>query len=178
MQKKLVLRIGLSMLGLALSYSANAVTTVTGQISTSMTLTSSCEVNGAGGSSGLNFGALDFGTTGSLFTAANGQVLSGGGALSILCSSGTTPAMKVRAGAHDGGSVGGSRALADGSGHFVPYDLYTDAGYEDILAIDTVINLDPSTGVAQTVNIYGKAVGKAGLPAGIYSDTVAVELSF
>ena len=34
------------------------------------------------------------------------------------------------------------------------------------------------TGVAQTVNLYGRAVGKAGLPAGTYTDTVAVELTF
>jgi spore coat protein U-like protein len=46
------------------------------------------------------------------------------------------------------------------------------------LAIGGVIALAESTGVAQTVNIYGKAVGKAGLPAGTYSDSVAVELTF
>jgi spore coat protein U-like protein len=175
----LVSRIGLSLLGLTLAASATAATTVTGQITSSLILISSCQVNGSGGSTGLNFGALDFGTANSLFTEAGGQVLGGGGgALSILCSSGTTPAVKVRAGAHDGQSPGGTRALADGSGNFVPYDLYTDAGHSQILAIDGVINLATSTGVAQTVNLYGRAVGKAGLPAGTYSDTIAVELTF
>jgi spore coat protein U-like protein len=175
----LVSRIGLSLLGLTLAPSAHAATTVTGQITSSLILTNSCQVNGAGGSSGLNFGALNFGTENSLFTTANAQVLGGGGgALSILCSSGTTPAVKVRAGAHDGLSTGGTRALADGSGNYVPYDLYTDSGHSQILAIDGVINLATSTGVAQTVNLYGKAVGKAGLPAGTYTDTVAVELTF
>lgn len=127
----------------------------------------------------MNFGTLSFGTANSLFTEAAGQVLGGGGgALSILCSSGTTPAIKVRAGSHDGQSSGGSRALADGNGNFVPYDLYTDTGHSQLLAIDGVITLASSTGVAQTVNLYGKAVGKAGLPAGNYSDTIAVELTF
>ncbi|VVP31533.1 spore coat U domain-containing protein [Pseudomonas fluorescens] len=175
----LVSRIGLSLLGLTLAASATAATTVTGQITSSLILISSCQVNGSGGSTGLNFGDLNFGTANSLFTEASGQVLGGGGgALSILCSSGTTPAVKVRAGAHDGQSPGGTRALADGSGNFVPYDLYTDAGHSQILAIDGVVNLATSTGVAQTVNLYGKAVGKAGLPAGTYSDTIAVELTF
>ncbi|MBV4523252.1 spore coat U domain-containing protein [Pseudomonas sp. SWRI74] len=175
----LVSRIGLSLLGLTLAASATAATTVTGQITSSLILISSCQVNGSGGSTGLNFGALNFGTANSLFTETSGQVLGGGGgALSILCSSGTTPTVKVRAGAHDGSSPGGTRALADGSGNFVPYDLYTDAGHSQILAIDGTINLAASTGVAQTVNIYGKAVGKAGLPAGTYSDTIAVELTF
>ncbi|BFT64437.1 spore coat U domain-containing protein [Pseudomonas moorei] len=175
----LVSRIGLSLLGLALASGAQAATTVTGQITSSLILTSSCQVNGSGGSTGLNFGALNFGTTDSLFTSATGQVLGGGGgALSILCSSGTTPSVKVRAGAHDGQSPGGSRALYDGVANYVPYDLYTDAGHSQLLAIDGVINLSASTGVAQTVNIYGQAVGKAGLPAGTYTDTIAVELTF
>jgi spore coat protein U-like protein len=137
------------------------------------------QVNGGGGSTNLNFGALNFGTANSLFTTATGQVLGGGGgALSILCSAGTTPTIKVRAGAHDGQSEGGTRALYDGVANYVPYDLYTDAGHSQILAIDGVINLAASTGVAQTVNIYGQAVGKAGLPAGTYTDTISVELTF
>ena len=172
-------RIGLSLLGLTLASSAIAATTVTGQITSSLTLISSCQVNGAGGTTGLNFGALDFGVANSLFTEADAQVLGGGGGgLSILCSSGTIPAVKVRAGSHDGQSPGGTRALADGGGNFVPYDLYTDAGHSQILAIDGVINLAASTGVAQTVNLYGQAVGKAGLPAGTYTDTISVELTF
>ncbi|QJP96388.1 Csu type fimbrial protein [Pseudomonas fluorescens] len=172
-------RIGLSLLGLTLASSVNAATTVTGQITSSLILISSCQVNGSGGSTGLNFGALNFGTADSLFTTATGQVLGGGGgALSILCSAGTTPTVKVRAGAHDGQSPGGSRALYDGVANYVPYDLYTDAGHSQLLAIDGVISLAASTGVAQTVNIYGQAVGKAGLPAGTYTDTIAVELTF
>jgi len=169
----------LSVLSLALMTQAQAVTTVTGQVNSTLILTSSCLVNGTAGSSALNFGSLNFGTTTSLFTEAGGQVLGGGGgAMSIQCSSGTSPSIKVRAGAHDGLSAGGSRALADGNGNFVPYDFYTDAGHNQILAIDGVINLLTSTGAAQTVNLYGKATGKAGLPAGTYLDTVAVELSF
>ena len=172
-------RIGLSLLGLTLASSVNAATTVTGQITSSLILISSCQVNGSGGSTGLNFGALNFGTANSLFTTATGQVLGGGGgALSILCSAGTTPTVKVRAGANDGKSPGGSRALYDGVANYVPYDLYTDAGHSQLLAIDGVISLAASTGVAQTVNIYGQAVGKAGLPAGTYTDTIAVELTF
>ncbi|WP_077048121.1 spore coat U domain-containing protein [Pseudomonas sp. KK4] len=172
-------RIGLSLLGLTLPCGAHAATTVTGQITSSLTLISSCQVNGAGGSSNLNFGALNFGTANSLFTTASGQVLGGGGgALSILCSNGTTPTVTVRAGTNDGKSPGGTRALYDGVANYVPYDLYTDAGHSQLLAINGVINLAPSTGVAQTVNIYGQAVGKAGLPAGTYTDTIAVELTF
>ncbi|HGM6309671.1 MAG: Csu type fimbrial protein [Pseudomonas putida] len=165
-------------LGLALASQAQAAT-VTGSINSTLTLISACQVNGSSGTSGLNFGALNFGTQDALFVTANAQVLGGGGgAMSILCSAGTVSAIKVRAGLHDGQSSGGTRALADGSGNFVPYDLYTDTGRTTLLAIDGTITLPTSTGVAQTVNLYGKAVGKAGLPAGVYSDTISVELSF
>ncbi|WP_079227245.1 spore coat U domain-containing protein [Pseudomonas putida] len=164
--------------GLAMAVHAQAAT-VTGNITSTLTLTSACQVNGAGGTTGLNFGNLNFGTTDALFTTANAQVLGGGGgAMSILCSAGTVPVIKVRAGTHDGQSSGGTRALADGAGNFVPYDFYTDAGRTQLLAVDGTITLPTSTGVAQTVNLYGQARGKAGLPAGTYTDTVAVELSF
>ena len=165
-------------LGLALASQAQAAT-VTGSINSTLTLISACQVNGTSGTSGLNFGALNFGTQDALFVTANAQVLGGGGgAMSILCSAGTVPVVKVRAGLHDGQSSGGTRALADGAGNFVPYDLYTDTGRTTLLAIDGTITLPTSTGVAQTVNLYGKAVGKAGLPAGVYSETISVELSF
>ncbi|BDM23876.1 spore coat U domain-containing protein [Pseudomonas sp. NPDC089428] len=166
--------------GLGLTMAAHAqAATVTGTISSTLTLTSACQVNGASGTTGLNFGNLNFGSTDALFTTANAQVLGGGGgAMSILCSAGTVPAIRVRAGSHDGQSTGGTRALADGAGNFVPYDFYTDAGRTTLLAIDGTITLPTSTGVAQTVNLYGQARGKAGLPAGTYTDTVAVELSF
>ncbi|WP_433884607.1 Csu type fimbrial protein [Pseudomonas vranovensis] len=165
-------------LGLALATQAQAAT-VTGNITATLTLIASCQVNGGGGASGLNFGTLNFGTQEALFTSAGGQVLGGGGgAMSILCSSGTVPVIKVRAGAHDSQSPGGSRALYDGVANYVPYDFYTDSGHTQLLVIDGTITLPTSTGVAQTVNLYGQAKGKAGLPAGVYTDTVAVELSF
>lgn len=176
--RKLASRLAVSVLGLSVAASAQAAT-VTGQLTSSLVLINSCQVNGSVGSSGLNFGALNFGTTTSLFTSANAQVLgSGGGAMSILCAAGVIPVVKIRAGAHDGQSIGGTRALADGSGNFVAYDLYTDAGTTQRLVIDATITLPTSSGVQQTVNLYGRAVGKAGLPAGTYTDTISVELTF
>lgn len=163
--------------GLALCVQANAAS-ITGQINATLTLTASCLVNGNTGSTGVDFGALDFGTTDALFTEVAGQVLGAGGAMSILCSSGTVPVVKVGTGINDGQSPGGTRSLANGAGNFVPYDFYTDSGHSQLLAINGTITLATSTGVAQTVNLYGLAKGKAGLPAGAYTDTVSVELSF
>ncbi|MBK5478040.1 spore coat U domain-containing protein [Pseudomonas sp. 13B_2.1_Bac1] len=177
--QSLALRLAVPVLGLALAAGAQAATTVTGQISSSLILTSSCLVNGGAGTTNLNFGSLNFGTTTSLFTQTGTQlVAAGGGAVSIQCSSGTTPTVTIQGGLHDGQSTGGTRALYDGVANFVPYDLYTDSGFNNLLAANGVINLAASTGAAQTINLWGKAVGKAGLPAGTYTDTIAVQLSF
>lgn len=86
----LVSKAVLPLVALAWVSAAQAATTVTGQISSTLILTNSCLVNGVGGTTGLNFGTINFGTTNSQFTTQSGQVLGGGGgALSIQCSSGT-----------------------------------------------------------------------------------------
>lgn len=64
------------------------------------------------------------------------------------------------------------------SGNFVGYDLYSDTGYADLLEIGDEVDLQLSDGTEKTVNLYGKATGKAGLPAGSYSDTISVVLTF
>ena len=173
-----VSRILFAGLGLALASQAQAAT-VTGNINATLTLTAACQVNGSTATTGVNFGNLDFGSQIALFTEASAQVIGtgGGGAISVLCSPGATPVVKVGAGAHDAATTGGSRALAMGT-NYVPYDFYTDAGHTNLLAINGTITLATSTGVAQTVNMYGRAVGKPSLPPGVYTDTVAVELSF
>ncbi|SDS98340.1 Spore coat protein U (SCPU) domain-containing protein [Pseudomonas asplenii] len=176
---KLASRLALSVLGLTLVVGAHAATTVTGQITSTLTLTSSCLINGAAGASNLNFGTLNFGTATSLFNQAGIQLqASGGGAVAVLCSAGTTPIVTVQGGLHDGASSGGTRALSDGAGNFVAYDLYTDSGLNNLLSNTGIINMATSTGALQSLNLWGKAVGKPGLPAGTYTDTISVQLSF
>lgn len=97
--------------------------------------------------------------------------------MSVLCSAGTVPAIRVGAGTNDGQSTGGTRALADGLGNFVPYDFYTDAGlratghrWRHYLAYQHRGGAD-----GQPVWPGGRQARAAG---GVYTDTVAVELSF
>lgn len=173
-----VLRAGL-LVGGVLSAQVGQAATLSGTIDASLNLTGACQVNGVSGTSGLNFGKLNFGNQNALFASASGQVFAiSGAAMTIHCSAGAVPVIKVSGGSNDGRSTGAARALADGAGNFVPYDLYADPGHTQLLAIDGTVTLAASTGVEQTVNLYGKAVGKAGLAAGTYTDTIAVELSF
>ena len=65
--------------------SGSQAATVAGTVTSTLILTSSCQVNGAAATGGMSFGALNFGTANSLFTEADGQVLGGGGARYRSC---------------------------------------------------------------------------------------------
>lgn len=151
--------------------------TVTGTIDATITLTSACEVNGGTGTTGVDFGTLDFGSHTTLFDEATAAVQNGGGtAIAIQCSPGAGATLTVTGGAHDGQVPGSGRAMSDGA-QFVPYDIYTDAAFQNVLANNQAIGVT-ADGTVQLVPIYGRALGNAGLSAGTYGDTVAVTLTF
>ncbi len=151
--------------------------TTTGQVNSTMTLTAACQVNGSTSSSGVNFGTLNFGSQTTLFNTATAQVNGGSGAIAVQCSPGAGAVLTFQAGQHDAQVSGGSRAMANGSGKFIPYDIYSDAGYSSVLASGATVNITED-GTTQTVNIYGRAVGVAGLTPGTYTDVIAVQLNF
>ena len=154
---------------------------ITGSIDAVIVLEAGCIINGVNfsdGASGADFGILDFGTQNTLFTEADGEVLSGGSAFTIQCSPGITPILSFDAGENDGDGAGsGLRAMAHGStaGQFVTYNLYSDAGRTAVIPIGGDITLS-SSGAAQTVNVYGRAFGEAALVPGTYGDVVTVLL--
>jgi Uncharacterized secreted protein len=166
---------------LAIGASAPAHADITGTIDATITLEAGCIVNGQNlddGDGSTDFGTLDFGAQNTLFTAADSEVLSSGGALQVQCSPGIAPILSFGAGSHDGEGAGeGLRAMAHETqpGHFVTYNLYSDSGRTTIIPIGGDVAL-ASTGASQTVNIYGRAFGEDGLVAGTYSDVITVVL--
>lgn len=155
---------------------------ITGTVDATITLHAGCIINGqnhSDGSGSANFGTLAFGTTNTLFTQADAQVQSGGGALRVQCSPGITPILSFGAGEHDDEGAGtGLRAMENGSapGQYVTYNLYSDAGRTAIIPIGGDITL-ASDGSEQTVPVYGRAFGEAGLTPGSYSDVITVVLA-
>ncbi|MDZ4368726.1 MAG: spore coat U domain-containing protein, partial [Afipia sp.] len=168
-------------IGAAFLTAAPAYADITGSVDATITLEAGCIVNGqnySDGASGADFGNLDFGTQNTLFTQADGEVLSGGSAITIQCSPGITPVLSFDAGENDGDGAGsGLRAMEHSStpGQFVTYNLYSDAGRTTIIPIGGDLTLS-SSGAAQTVNVYGRAFGEAGLVPGTYGDVVTVLL--
>ncbi len=154
---------------------------VTGTVDATITLEAGCIVNGQNfddGTTGADFGTLDFGTENTLFSQADAQILSGGAAFSVQCSNGITPVLSFDAGLNDGDGTGaGLHAMAHqtDAGRFVTYNLYSDAGRNTVIPVGGDINL-AGGGAPQTVNVYARAFGEAGLTPGVYSDVITVVL--
>ncbi|MFM9270396.1 spore coat U domain-containing protein [Halomonas elongata] len=153
---------------------------VTGTVDVSIELTAACEVNGSTATSGVDFGSLEFGSHTTLFSEADSEVLNGGDAIEVLCSPGVTPSFQITGGANDVESGAQNHAMANGSGNFVPYSIYTDAARTSALEPNTPYTLSgtPDGITPQTLPLYGRAYGQPGLAADSYSDTLNVELSF
>jgi spore coat protein U-like protein len=169
--------------GLGHPGSAAAQTSITGTIGVTLTLTSACSINGTiltTGSS-ANFGTLDFGTATTLFTQQDAQVLAGAsGGISLTCSPGISPELTIASGSNDANASGGHlHALVFGSS-YVPYDLYSDSSRSTVIQNNAAVALTASS-TTYTTNLYARVFGvgtASTLPAGNYTDTLNVTLSF
>ncbi len=181
--------------GLTLGLSATTVSAagnMAGQLNAQMVLQSGCIVSGApgAGSTGVNFGTLDFGTRPSTFTGVVTTTASGGaggaGATQIVCSPDVTSlTVSVSAGnnAGQGATVGtGARAMKFGASSYLPYDVYSDAGMTTPYPTSgsTLAVSLPGTGAAIALPVYGR-INKTSLnalAAGTYTDVLQVTLAW
>lgn len=171
------------LMGLATtSAMAQQASGTTGTIDVTMTLTAACSINNSTATDEFDLGALDFGTTTTLFDQAEGQVGGNDGTISVVCSPGTSPTLTVTGGANDAASSGeGNHAMvSEGGDQYIPYSLYTDAARSQQVATDAAVSFDgePDGENAQTLQFYGRAYGQPGLTAGTYTDTLQVSLTF
>ena len=164
---------------LALSIGQDVSADITGTIDATITLASGCVINGANtanGASATDFGTLNFGTHTTLFSSADSQVAGGVSGVEEQCTAGVAPRLVFQNGLHDGqGSGAGNRALGNGSGGYVTYNLFLDAGYATPIAIGGGVTL-AANGSPQNVAVYGRAYGASGLPVGTYNDVITVLL--
>lgn len=152
---------------------------ITGTINATITLTSGCVINSGNvmdGASGVDFGTLDFDTHTTLFDQADTQITAGASGIEVQCTAGVAPRLVFQAGQNDGeGSGAGNRAMYDGSSSYVTYNLFLDSGYASPLSIGGDVVLEDD-GSAQSVAVYARAYGAAGLPIGTYTDVITVLL--
>ncbi len=126
--------------------------------------------------SGVQFGTLDFGSQSAVSGAtATAWLSAGGGSMAqVQCTSGATVTITFDSGLN---ALGNQRRLRRGTS-YVPYNLYTSAGMGTSYTPGVGIPLDTTVG-ATTLPVYGRALPPpSGLPAGQYTDTVQVTLSW
>lgn len=162
--------------GGAIASRADAATT-SGTIDVELTITNACVVNGATSvsSSFGNGGKILFADQPGLFADVDGQLVGSLGNLSVKCSPGVSPTLTVGSGAND---QSGNRRLKSGS-NTVAYHLYSDSARLTEISVGTALPLGTLSTAAVGVPIYAR-VNSGGnlLPAGTYTDTVQVTLSW
>lgn len=154
--------------GLAVSAAASATDLAPQNMAISMTLDNSCDLSVSDTDLGAYGGGSGITDSGS----ASGHV-------GVVCNLNTAYSVAV----DDGQNLGAAtvaptdRAMSDGNGHFIPYELFTDATNTTLWS-----SLSPITGIGsgQFQNLtFGMSFSNATLaPGGVYSDTVALTLSY
>jgi len=154
--------------------------TLTGQIGVQVTIEQGCSVgNGTSTGTANEWGSINFGTYADLSNIVDGSVLGSDGAntLTITCTSGLTPTLKLDGGLNE--TSKSVRAMISGSAT-IPYHLYSDAAYSKEIAVDGSIS-PTADNSAQKILIYGQirpSEQASSLTAGTYTDTVTATLSW
>ncbi|WP_167737579.1 Csu type fimbrial protein [Sphingomonas parva] len=141
--------------------------TASSSLDVSATVTANCTVT----TSPIAFGAVN--------TLSSSNV-DGTGGVTVTCTNGTAWAASADAGSGTGATLGNRRMTA-GSNQ-LSYNLYTDSGRSSVWGDgtgSTATVANTGTGLAQDFTVYGRvAAGQTSVPAGSYSDTVAVTITY
>jgi spore coat protein U-like protein len=155
------LLLGMTCLGLAAAALPASAQTADTTMSVNTTVTKTCTISAAD----LAFAGYS--------QTANTDTTS---TVTVQCT-GTSGTLNFKVG--DGGNLsGGSRRMTDGV-NFINYQVATTAGGTDLVNIDDVAtSVDAGTG-AGTVTLHGRIPsGQGNKPAGTYSDTVTLTLTY
>lgn len=141
-----------------------AATTTTGNLLVTATVLDTCIVT-----TGT---ALAFATIST--SAATNETTPG--TITIVCTA-TRSGLTVTLGA-GGNAASSQRRMADGLGHYLPYNVHSDSGHASAVAVDgEIYNGGVTSAVPVLIPVYGQVPAGA-YSAGVYSDTVLVTLEY
>jgi spore coat protein U-like protein len=147
--------------------SAALAGTAVGSIGVSATVSSSCSVTG----NAVNFGAV---------APLSGSNFDASGSIVVTCTNGTAWTASAAAGNGTGATVAARKMTA--TPNVLSYNLYIDSGHATVWGDGTLSTSTISgtgTGTAQTTTIYGRVpLGQTSVPAGSYSDSVSVTITY
>lgn len=155
--------------------------TATGTLQVQATVQATCSVN-TSSAGAIGPALLDFGTITNLTADVTADTTAGtvaNGAVSTLCSTGTTWTLTA-----DGGQnvTGTQRQMSNTATGVLPYNLYRDAARSLSIGINDAANpvaTGTGTGSAETTPVYGVIpAGTAMPPAGSYNDIVTLTVTY
>ncbi len=103
------------------------------------------------------------------------------GTLVVNCSAGTTYSIGLNSGGNSTAAAASAtnRRMISGTGNFVPYGLYRDAGrtlfWGDVIGTNTLAGTGSASN--QSIPVYGRAPS-TNVPAGTYADTVTATITY
>ncbi len=147
----------------AIGFSAAQAATATANLSVSASIAGACTVGGAA----LSFGAYSA-------TAAS----TANSTISVTCSNGTNATVSLNQGANNNRvPSAGSRALGNGAGAYLGYEIYSDNA---LATIWNAANTQPiaSTGSPVSLTAYGRIPAGQNPATGSYNDNVTITVTF
>ncbi len=153
-------------------------------LNSSLTLVSACMVNSQSyaNQTGIALGDLDFGNQSSAFDIVTTTLTNNSNNnIKILCPTGVDSSIQFDSGNHADSIPTGlqatySRAMSNGAGAYIAYNLYRDSRNGILLSPTEIVTF--SGGVEETFNIFAEAKNISNLPLGQYTDTIIVTVSF
>jgi len=94
--------------------------------------------------------------------------------VSVTCTNGTDYSVALNDGANASGST---RRMLSGGSNYLSYEMYSDAGRSTVWNAATPVT-GTGSGVAQSLTVYGRVPSGQNVPAGSYSDTVQVTVTY
>ena len=144
-----------------------AAGTTSSNLSVSASVNASCTVS----TTALDFGGVD---------TLSASPVDGTGGVSVTCTNGTDWTAAADAGSGSGASF--ATRLMSAGGNTLSYTLYTNAGRTTVWGDgsgSTATIGNTGSGSAQNVTVYGRIpAGQTSVPAGAYSDTVSVTITY
>lgn len=140
----------------------------TAQLTVTATVLDACEVTS---------GTLDFGT----YDPLSGQAVTGSGTFTVTCTKDTPATIVLDQGMNpDSGSTDDNplRRMASGT-NYLSYALYSDSNGVNVWGNTAATGVAfIGTGTPETFTVYGVIPASQNVPAGQYTDTVTIQVTF
>ena len=153
-------------------------------LTSSLSLVAACLINSQSytNETGVAVGDLDFGNQSSAFDVVTTTLTNNvNNTIKILCPTGINPSIQFGSGNHADSVPTGlqatySRAMSNGAGVYIAYNLYRDSRNGMLLSPTEIVTF--SGGVEETFNLFAEAANTSNLPLGQYTDVLIVTVSF